>query len=248
MSNFLKNSYVFITSDADWSSESCIDYFCRKMIKYRIKPLIFATNSSQKLNKYYQSRKIDIGIHPNFRKNSTQGNNKKNIVKNLIKLFPMSKISRSHSYIDSAYIRELLVKNNIFYDSNKLLYLQSNLKPRNYKNGIKRYPVYWSDGFALINSERGISLKKDLKKNKDLLNSPGLKILNIHTFNYSLNIPNLLEYKKNKYLTTTIKQKQINEIRKNYSFGIQNYFDELLEFIFKNNIKVINQKDLIKLK
>ena len=248
MNKFSKNSYVLITSDADWSSESIIDYFCKKMIRHKVKPLIFATNKSKKLFKYYYSKTIDIGIHPNFRKNTTQGKNKKDVVSNLIKIFPMSKISRSHSFIDSSYIRKLLIDHKIFYDSNKLHYLQSYLRPIIFKNGIKRFPVYWSDGLALINTQKGTSLKKDLKKNKNLLSSPGLKILNIHTFNYSLNIPNLLEYERNKYLTTYVNQKKINEIKKNYSFGIQNYFDELLEFIFKNNIKVINQKDLIKFK
>ena len=248
MNKFSKNSYVLITSDADWSSESCIDYFCKKMIKYKVKPLIFATNKSKKLFKYYCSKKIDIGIHPNFRKDTTQGKNKREVVSNLIKIFPMTKISRSHSFIDGSYIRKLLIDHKIFHDSNKLHYLQRNLKPIIFKNGIKRFPVYWSDGLALINTQNGMSLKKDLKKNKNLISTSGLKILNIHTFNYSLNIPNLLEYKKNKYLTTYVNQKKIYEIKKNYSFGIQNYFDELLEFIFKNNIKIINQKDLLKLK
>lgn len=244
--NFSDASYVLVTSDADWSSESCLEFFCKKMAKYNIKPLIFATNFSKILIKYFKENKIDIGIHPNFKFNSTQGKNKKEILKNLLRIYPMAKISRSHSFIDSYYIRSLLINNKIKFDSNILNHLCSGVKPVKFLNGITRYPVYWSDGMALLNTQKRIPLIKDLEINKKLIIAPGLKVLNIHTFNYSLNLPNLNEYKRYKKLTQNLTKKQIINNKSVYKFGIQDYVSVLLKFIIQNNIKIIDQKKLLK--
>ena len=69
-----KNKPTFIISgDLDWASEDCLHFYLSNFKKFGIKPLIFATHNSKVLKKFHNENYTQVGLHPNFRKNSTQG-------------------------------------------------------------------------------------------------------------------------------------------------------------------------------
>ncbi|MDC0498913.1 hypothetical protein OAO21_07075 [Alphaproteobacteria bacterium] len=228
-----KPKYI-ITGDLDWASEDCLDFYLTSLTNLGIKPLVFATHKSNTLLKYFNKNLVDIGLHPNFRKNSTQGCGKEEIIYNLVKLYPKAKIFRCHGFQDSQQILSLFYKKNIFFDSNQLNYMESNIEPINKKNKLIRFPVYWSDGMAILKNKNNYTLEKDFQYNKLNIFTDGLKIFNIHPFNYCFNFKNIDQYNKHKYHTTNASKDVFHKFSSLNTFGIRNYVNEIIKIILDN--------------
>lgn len=69
----MNKPFFCITSDIDWASDFCIEDFLNIVESYGIKPTIFATHESSIINEQIKKEQIEIGIHPNFLPDTTQG-------------------------------------------------------------------------------------------------------------------------------------------------------------------------------
>ena len=73
----MKNNF-FITIDCDWASAEMIIESAKLLIENNIKATWFVTDSNK--DRFLRlSLLFDLGIHPNFMKNSTQGDSEKKI-------------------------------------------------------------------------------------------------------------------------------------------------------------------------
>ena len=240
MKSFLIKNPIVVTSDVDWASEYCISSFVECMLTFKIKPLLFVTHESKLIQQYLKEKKISVGIHPNFFKGSDHGEKIDEVIKNVLKLAATSKISRSHRFKDSNVIQNCLVKNKILYDSNKLEYLTSNLTPSLLDSKIVRFPVFWSDGFEMRQPE--ISRWNILKLEKKF-STNGLKIINIHPFNFTLNFSNVFQYNQMKHMTKKINRSNISIYRNKINFGVSDFINHLF---YNQNYRrrVINPEEL----
>ncbi len=185
-----KNEPIFcFTSDVDWAS----DIVWRKMHQlyesYKIPPTYFISHNSEFLRELKTEAKSAFGIHPNFMPGSSQGKSVAEIVDFVFSLVPGTQYSRCHVYFDSNEISYLLRKRGILFDSNTCTRLASDIKPFILNSGIMRFPVFFEDG-------NYSELKRDWAFETLLptLETPGLKIFDLHPVNVIFNVPDREHY------------------------------------------------------
>ena len=179
-----------ITSDVDWASDYAIGSTMDRFFHCGIKPTVFATHKSRLLDILISNDQIEIGLHPNFLPGSTHGANPQEVVDHIRSLYPQAQAYRSHSFFDNTHVSLLMRERGFTYDSNLCLHLQPNLSPLQHASGITRFPVFWEDDIHWMNTNGDWDLEKYLPS----FLSPGLKILNIHPFFFTLNIPDQQYY------------------------------------------------------
>jgi hypothetical protein len=93
-------------------------------------------------------------------------------------------------------------------DSNVCLFLQPGLKPQHHWSGLVRLPCFWEDA---VHWYRGFAW--DFAPLRRTFLTPGLKILNVHPFMFTLNIPNGATYARHKYLIPTLNAQSAGPLR-----------------------------------
>ena len=180
---------ICFTSDVDWADEEVIKYTIDLFKKYETPITFFVTHKSKVIEKY--CKKKDLGIHPNFMKGSTQGNNYKSVIKHCLKLVTNTKWCRSHGYYENTSVLKEIYNQGIrndFYWSN----MESDLMPYKHFTGITRYPVFFDDSVYLrLNKEER---KRNIELMFKLLSTQGLKIFDFHPIHIYLNTPSQKYY------------------------------------------------------
>ena len=57
---------IFLTFDIDWCIDEVLEYTLEILDRYNVKTTFFITHYTKLLNKMYENKKIELGIHPNF--------------------------------------------------------------------------------------------------------------------------------------------------------------------------------------
>jgi len=169
-----------ISFDCDWAPDFAIDYTASLISSLRIKSTWFMTHRSRACEKLISSPDVEIGIHPNFLQNSTQGKNPVQIMESLKEIFPTAKAVRTHAMVYSASIAHLFALFDLSIDSSVYLGGMQNIQPLITRYGNKlivRMPYYWSDD-GEVNYNLGWENPET---------SPGLKILCFHPLHVFLN-------------------------------------------------------------
>lgn len=181
-----------ITSDIDWAGPFCVESMLGLLEGFGIEPTLFATHGCPIVKEFSKSHPDDVGIHPNFSFGFAQSDCP-SIIDRLLELYPGAKFFRSHGYSDSVYISLELRKRGIHYGSNLSLYLQPNIRPFYSKvTDMTCLPVFWDDSSHRYVSEFGWRFS-DVEK---FFMTPGLKIIGIHPFLITANIPSEEHYQR----------------------------------------------------
>ena len=217
---------IHLTFDIDWAEESITHPLIECLLEKKIKSTWFITHDSSILEMLRQNPKyFELGIHPNFYPNSTQGKSEDEIVQNLLNLVPEAKVVRTHGVYQSGRHLAMLTKyKSLLLDSSIFLPEMQNIEPVTHltpHGSIKRLPVFWADDYEMLKDRTDWSVCKSIFGN-------GLKIFLFHPIHIHLNTPNFNIYEKNKRngRTQTFKGR-----------GTRSYFGELLGFIEKCKIK-----------
>jgi len=175
---FFSESIYCFTSDLDWAPE-CDTQDTVDIFKELGLPLtIFVTHHSEVVNKTYKDCREHVGIHPNFRSNSTHGTNAIEQLNHCQGLWPEARYLRTHSTYDTFPLSLEMVKRGFKYDSSLCLFLQPYCTPLRHCSGLVRFPIFWEDD---VHAMKGIDFQ--LVKILESLNLPGLKIFNFHPTN-----------------------------------------------------------------
>jgi hypothetical protein len=189
---------LVVTSDVDWASEACIDDFVDAMADLGIVPTLFATHASPALAAHHAAGRVEIGIHPNFFAGSSHGASEAAVVEHITGLFPNARLVRSHGYYESSRLAPLLRARGIADDSNLCLFLERGIRPIAHWTGLRKWPVFWEDDIHwTVHGDR----RWDADTFYAAFASPGLKILDIHPFNFAFNIDGDESYARLKHLT-----------------------------------------------
>ena len=223
---FNKPVFVF-TTDIDWASEYCIQTLLTAMRERDVLPTAFATHESPVLSAASASGHVKVGLHPNFLPGSTHGETRDEVVKHVFTLFPEARYFRSHAMVDDSHISIAMKARNILYDSNLCLYLQTGLVPLHHWTGIPRFPMFWADD---IHWRRNGTFR--LQPYEDLFFSPGLKIIGVHPFMFTLNLSDHKTYTRLKPRISTLNSDEAEEL---YSPGpgTQTFLLELIDAVYK---------------
>jgi ubiquinone/menaquinone biosynthesis C-methylase UbiE len=184
--------YVF-TSDIDWADEAAIK---RCLEAHRGVPLTpFITHKSPAIEAAYSSQPQHVGVHPNFRLESTHGDHPSTVIEHVKRLWD-TRFYRCHGFYEDTNISVAMKENGYMFNSNLALHLQDYSIPLRHQSGATIYPVTLEDDYLL--RETGINwgiVKRHLE-------SPGLKVLNFHPIHVALNTPSLKYYESVKPLLT----------------------------------------------
>lgn len=185
------NSPLFVlTSDTDWAADPCIEDVAAAADQLGITPVFFATNESPALARLERLGRAEVGLHPNFRPGSTHGSDVASVIDHICGLFPHARGFRSHSFVDSFEITEELRARGLEYDSNLCLDMAPDMRPLTHVSGLTRFPIFWEDNVHWL---RGRPWDVDAMIETFL--TPGLKVLNVHPVNFSLNVPDEPSYR-----------------------------------------------------
>lgn len=239
---FSEQPIFCFSTDIDWASEVAIkksmDWFLDKDIPI----MAFLTHKSQVIDEF--GEKINVGPHPNYMPDSSQGKSFDEIIDFCLNLTPDAIGFRSHRYFDVNDILEKFCKHGMKYDSN-VCTLLDNMQPFLHRTGLIRFPTFFEDGAYLLN--KGSFDFLDVDK---YFFTGGIKVINIHPMHLMLNTPNFMYMRNIKDSLTreqwnNIDEDIINEY-KNKGAGITTFIEQMVEQIAKRGIKTMQLDDVYK--
>lgn len=240
-----ETNMICITVDIDWASEYAIEKTIEFFNDINIPITLFVTHKSKVIESHKRNKLIDLGIHPNFIVDSSQGNTIDEIVDYCMNIVPDAKAVRCHRWYSSNDIYDKLIKEGIRYESNNCALLDD-VKPFIHRSGLLSLPVYFEDG-AYIQHGGNFDFQSISEKYFD---KPGLKIIDIHPMHLMLNTPNF-KYTRNikdtlsRHEWNDLGKDQIEKLRYNGP-GIYNFIMEMMDFMINKNINISTLEDIYK--
>ena len=223
-----------LTFDVDWAPDFVIEYVVKKLNNLGIKSTWFITHDSPEIQKLIDNPLVEIGLHPNFQNNSTQGDGIDNILKNLKNIANDAKSIRTHGLLQSSSILLKYNKHEIENDVSILFSNEPNIVPH-YSDFLKitRIPFYWEDDVEISNNNQSAKIEKHFS-------IPGIKIFDFHPIHIFLNSNNMENYEKmknEKY--PDVDENKLKEFRNDLE-GVDTIFSNFIEFLTKNKTHTIN--------
>lgn len=171
------------TMDLEWAPEWAIREVFGIAYGHGIPLVPFVTHRSEFIAKQLGRTLSDVGVHPNFLPGSTHGTNVDDVLATMARLAPGARSFRAHCFYDDTRTLRKLAERGFTHDSNALAFLQPMLVPMRTVTSILRFPVFWEDD---VHSAFG--LPWTLAALRPALDSPGLKIVNVHPLRVALNV------------------------------------------------------------
>jgi hypothetical protein len=154
------------TFDIDWAPEKVIEDVLGLLNAKGISGTFFATHYSEVLKGIEKERIHEIGIHPNFNPLlNGQSGNYKQVIDDLLAMYPTAVGLRSHSLAHSCPILIYCLEKQIKYDSNIYIPFGTEIKPFDYF-GLLRIPYNWEDDGQWVSGKSfadcGLNLHSEL--------------------------------------------------------------------------------------
>ena len=169
-----------ITIDVDWASDQTIWDTAKTLINNHTKATWFITHNSPIIKKIFEYPDLfEVGIHPNFCEESTQGETPRQVMEYLKEIVPNAQSVRTHRLVQSSDLLKMMREEyGIIYDVSILLSKTPHIKPYKFyfekERFITRIPYFWEDEVELFDPDKCFDLYNE--KN----NVVGLKIFNFH--------------------------------------------------------------------
>lgn len=184
---------ALLTFDWDWAPDFVVEPIIDLLIVKQIPAIWFVTHETILLDKLRDNRNIfELGIHPNFFKNSTQGSSEEEIIENLLGIVPEARSIRTHGlYQNSNLLLEFGSKYGLSYDFSIIL-PNSSISIHDFifdNKKITRLPYNWEDDIAMFDSGGIEASFNYITKFDDC-------IFDFHPVHVALNSNNLYMYKK----------------------------------------------------
>ena len=176
-----------ITFDIDWAPDWSVLQTAAILIKKKIKATWFVTHDSPALHYLREHNDLfELGLHPNFQKDSTHGKRPREVMDNMMTIVPEAKSVRTHGLVQSSSLLKMMAEEyGIEYEVSILLRETPNISPHRLytsKNGsLVRIPFFWEDDYEMMSPVPFFSFIPSNYK------MPGLKIFNYHPIHISLN-------------------------------------------------------------
>ncbi len=226
-----KNKHdVLITLDTDWAPDFAIQLAARILTENKIKATWFITHDSEEIQKLLKNPLFEVGIHPNFLPNSTQGKTEEEILQYCMRLVPNARCMRTHGlYQYSNLLVKVLELTPIRFDSSIYLPRMANIIPLvdvlKGKN-LVRVPYFWTDDVHLANQEKTWDIEDSFTK-------PGVNVFNFHPLHIYLNSCDMTAYEYTKKFgdLTTVKRHEVEEKCHQGGGGVLHFFKDLVAYV-----------------
>ena len=232
---FMKHQ-VLITLDVDWAPDFMINFVKDILIENNVKATWFITHNSDYVKELEKTDRFELGIHPNFLNNSTQGNDTEDILSNLKKIVPTARSVRTHGLLQSTRILEKFHKYDIENDVS--LFSPNSNNPPEYQKFAKlyRFPYFWEDAVNMMED-------KTWSLPESILQEDGLKIFNFHPLHIYFNFHHIEQYEnfkaKNGYKFSD--KSAVDEFINKNSNGAQTFFRDLVSALSNQETYTIQE-------
>lgn len=136
----MKNS-IILTFDVDWAVDKYITAVVDLLTKHKVKSTWFITHPSTVIESLKNNELFELGIHPNFRKNSTQGKTIEEVLDYCLSIVPEAVSMRSHALYQSTDLIYIVTSSSkILFDSSTFLPYATNIRPT---------PLLWRDNLII---------------------------------------------------------------------------------------------------
>jgi len=200
---------IALSFDIDWAPDFIIDFTAKILIDHNIKASWFITHKSEAIERLSDFPELfDLGVHPNFLENSTQGSNFSEIMDFIMKIVPDALTVRTHGMYYSAEISRIFAEEyGLKYDSSIYLKEMSYIQPQliYYKDSsLLRMPYFWEESGEMMNPIPSFNIE-------NRFNDAGLKIFDFHPIHVFLNSRSMENYNclKKAYNISTCQMKDV---------------------------------------
>lgn len=223
---------IVLTFDIDWAPDFVIDSVAKQLIDYGIRATWFVTHHSPAIERLRQQPELfELGIHPNFLPNSTQGATSEAVLNYCIDLVNDAISMRTHGLVQSTPLLErILTQTPIKADVSLFLPHLLNLQPIEYwwhGRMLLRIPYFWEDDFEMERPAPCWCPASLLEAGE------GLKVFDFHPIHIYLNSANTNAYQAFKQCSPDISQATAHQLDKfiQPGEGTQTFFMELIEYL-----------------
>lgn len=185
---------ALLTFDVDWAPDWAVAMCVDLCANAGVKATFFATHQSAVLNELATDPRFEVGIHPNFLPNSTQGESPESIIRECLSFAPGARSMRTHSLVQSSPIFDMVGSHfpQIQTDLSLLLPFHTHLQPVDYFVGepvrrMVRLPYHWEDDMVAGWPGWDWTSAPTI--------APGLSALNFHPILVALNTASLSSYR-----------------------------------------------------
>lgn len=226
-----------IVLDVDWAPDFVI-YETAALLKERqIRASWFITHPSPAVEWLKGSPETyELGIHPNFLVNSSQGKTQAEVVDYCLRILPDAVSMRTHAYHQSSMMFDHIGRTtSIENDASVFMPLTRDLHPARYWIGeryLNRFPVFWEEDNELKKPE------PHMKFDADLVNSPGLKIFAFHPMLLYLNSASIQSYSimKNEFSNfNDLDEESIQPFVNRQKIGVHDFLDGLADHVNRSS-------------
>ena len=223
---------VVLTLDTDWAPDFVIEFAMDRLLQAGVAATWFITHRSaaiERLESYPQQ--FELGIHPNFNRGSTHGEDPTSVFRHCLSLVPNAKSHRSHGLVTSSWhLHYLLTQTEIERDVSTLMPRAQSLQPIIYEQGgrhLLRIPYFFDDYY-----EQGLAEPCWDAYSMIRLGS-GLKVFNFHPIHLYLNGRTLAQYESMKLKVDDFRGSSPDDLRpfRRAGTGPLSLFDELIEMV-----------------
>lgn len=221
---------VCLTTDIDWAPDYANEFVFDVVASHGYEITAFATHDSPLLRR--PPAHVEIGLHPdNTRPDPARGVRDK--ISALKDLYPEAVGLRCHRNFFGQNIADFADRSGLRYDVSNILWNQPFCLSHIDYNGMVRFSYMWEDG---IHCDQKVPF--DISEIN--LDSPGLKILNVHPILIYLNAPND-DYRREvtkRYsdLASAPKGEIDSDVFKGY--GIASFWKDLLAHLKSRGVRV----------
>jgi hypothetical protein len=171
---------VVLTADIDWAPDYAIEHLFELIESFGFQLTVFATHRSRSLVNAPDF--VEVGLHPDFTREGPD-NRFSDKLRKLKDHYPDACGTRSHRNFFGQNIADMASKAGLIYDASTILWNQPLCQAHRDYNGMIRFSYMWEDG---IHCDCNLPFDTGAVS----LDTPGLKILNVHPILIYLNSPN----------------------------------------------------------
>lgn len=181
-----------VTSDQDWAPEWAVAFFLNWAAEQGARPHVFTTNVSAALQAAVDEGRATRGWHPYFGVGSTHGSTVREVIDHLAAVAPGATTFRTHRFEESSDALQALADAGFTVESQFPTRYSSGILPSIHACGLVRLPVWFEDDVWMRDADLGDALVAAS------IDTPGLKILNLHPVHIALNSPSFDWYDANR--------------------------------------------------
>lgn len=230
-----------LTIDTDWAPDFIIHKIIDILEQKKVKATWFITHEDSFLKRLKENPLFEVGIHPNFFPDSTQGTDEDMILSNLKKLVPNATTVRFHAlYQSNAFLCKLQYY-GLQNDLSLILPNSKNIEPHfSYHHNLFRFPYFWEDDFQMVEDSSGkiptipklLQTKQEWEFDPLKFSFHGLKIFDFHPVHIILNSNSMKQYNfiKSSLGLHNLNKNNIDQYV-NLESGIGTFFNQFVEYL-----------------